>query len=354
MSFGLPWGFGSPYGFGTPIALIALLLVPLAVIAYILVQRRRANYAVRFTNLDLLANLVDKEPGWRRHLPTALYIAALAALLFALARPKASFEIPREEATVILVTDVSGSMRAEDIEPTRLAAAQEAGNLLLEQLPAKFRVGLISFSNNVTVNAAPTTDRDALSQALARLEPLSGTAMGDGLMAAIAQVDALQEILEQQALDTPGGAPTPTQTPIDPEARIPAVIILLSDGQNTVGQADPIDAADAAAERDIPIFTIALGTEDGVVDVEDPASGRIRRINVPPDEETLKDIADITSAKFFEAPSEEALQAVYEDLGSFIGKDREQREITAVVSLLAAVFLAAGGTFSLVWFNRLP
>ncbi len=354
MSFGLPWGFGSPYGFGTPIALIALIIVPLAIVAYILVQKRRANYAVRFTNLDLLANLVDKEPGWRRHLPTALYIGSLAALIFALSRPEASFEIPREEATVILVTDVSGSMRAEDVQPTRLDAAQAAGNLLLEILPPKFRVGLISFSNGVTVNASPTTDRELLSEALAKLRPLSGTAMGDGLMTAIEQIDALQEIQEQQALDTPGGAPTPTAPQVDPEKRVPAVIILLSDGQNTVGQADPLDAAEAAAERGIPIFTIALGTEDGMVDITDPASGRTRRIPVPPDEETLQEIAQMTDAKFFEAPSEEALEAVYTDLGSFIGKDREQREITAGVSLLAAILLAAGGTFSLLWFNRLP
>ena len=332
---------------------LGLLLVPIAITAYLVVQQRRSQYAIRFTNLDLLANLVDKEPGWKRHLPTALYIAALAALLFALARPKASFDISREEATVILVTDVSGSMKATDVAPSRLAAAQSAGDLLLKRLPAKFRVGLISFSNGVTVNAEPTTDREQVSKALNSLQPLSGTAMGDGLMQAIAEVDKIQHEEEQQALDTPGGAPTPTATPTDPAKRVPAVIILLSDGQNTVGQADPLDAADQAKARGVPIFTIALGTQSGQVDVVDPASGRTRRIPVPPDEETLQEIASVTDAKFFEAPSEEALAQVYKDLGSFIGKDREQREITAAVSLLAAVLLAAGGTFSLLWFNRI-
>ncbi len=340
--------------FGTPLALFALLLVPAALVAYLVMQSRRAQYAVRFTNVDLLANLVDKEPGWRRHLPSALYLVALAALLLALAKPERNIDVPREEATIILVTDISGSMNARDIEPTRLVAAQAAGNLLLDQLPEKFQVGLISFSSAVTVVAPPTTDRELIRSGLARLKAVGGTAMGDALMAAIEQIDILQN--QEQALDTPGGAAKPTPVPTnrkDANGRVPAVIILLSDGQQTLGRAQPLDAADEAAARGIPIFTIALGTQDGVVDVTDN-QGRTRTIRVPPDEQTLQKIADATGAEFFSAPSEKDLETVYKDLGSFIGHDTEKREVTVWVAAIAALFLVAGGTCSLLWFNRLP
>ncbi|MGE5596165.1 MAG: VWA domain-containing protein, partial [Hyphomicrobiales bacterium] len=167
--------------FAWPAALVALLLVPLAIWAYLAVQRRRARYAVRFTNLDLLANVVDEEPGWRRHLPAALYIAALAALLLALARPEVSVAVPKEQATVILVTDVSGSMNAKDVEPTRLAAAQQAAGVLVDELPEGFRVALVTFSTGVQTRVLPTTDREAVRSALEQLRANGGTAMGEAL-----------------------------------------------------------------------------------------------------------------------------------------------------------------------------
>jgi Ca-activated chloride channel family protein len=344
--------------FATPLALLALVVLPLALAGYLLVQRRRATYAVRFTNLDLLANIVNETPRWRRHVPPALYLASLGALLLALARPQWTIDVPREEATVVLVMDVSGSMLATDVEPSRLAAAQDASNHLLEKLPEGFNVSLVSFSNSVRIVVPATIDRETLRAGLARLEAIGGTAMGDGLMTGL---DVIQDVDEATALAEAGAngdaAPTPSTAPDDDEDRdgkVPAVIVLLSDGQNTLGFFDPLDVADIAAERGVPIFTIALGTEFGVVDIEDPQSGRTRRVRVPPDEETLQEIADTTDASFYSAPTADELDSVYDQLGSKIGYDQEEREVTAIASAIAAVLLAAGGAFSLFWFNRLP
>lgn len=342
--------------FEAPWALLALLVIPLAIAAYLVVQMRRPKYAVRFTNLDLLSNVVTRTPGWRRHLPAALYLAALAALALSLARPNVEVRVPREEATVILVTDVSGSMMATDVEPTRLAAAQRSAEVLLETLPEKFRVGLISFSTGVQTVTAPTIDREELRRGLYSLEARGGTAMGDALMHAL---DTIELTLQGDAAQAPvpGGAPvtpTPTPTPfVAQDGKAPAVIILLSDGKQTIGQADPFDAADLAAERGIPIFTIALGTQDGVVDIPDQ-NGILRRLRVPPDEETLQLIADTTGAKFFSAPDADELSDVFDNLGSVIGYDREEREVTAWFAGAAAALMMAGGALSLLWFNRFP
>ncbi|MCK9520643.1 MAG: VWA domain-containing protein [Dehalococcoidia bacterium] len=331
-----------------PVALLALLLIPLAVIGYMAAQQRRARFALHFTNLDLLANIVDETPGWRRHVPTALYLAGLAALIIALARPEVVVSVPREEATVILVTDISGSMNAEDVEPTRLVAAQEAANVLIEELPEGFRVSLVTFSTAVQTRVMPTTDREAVRAALEALQANGGTAMGDALMHSL---DLAQ--LEQQARNgDPGTTPTPTpqQAPGD---EAPVVVVLLSDGYNTAGSADPLQAADRAAEFGLPVFTVALGTQDGIVQVPDSA-GNLRTVRVPPDEETLEEIAERTGARFFTAPDASELRGIYEALGSTIGYDEEDREITPAFVAAAIFAITAGGALSLLWFNRFP
>src|SRR3712207_1522230 len=162
--------------FAAPMMLLGLLLIPVALLLYVLVQRRRAQYAVRFTNVDLLANIAPRTPAWRRHIPTALYLAALGALVFALARPSMTMAVPREEATIMMTIDVSGSMQATDVAPTRLAAAQAAATSFVDKLPKKFRVGLVTFSTQPNVLVSPTTDREALRSALASLTPTGGTA----------------------------------------------------------------------------------------------------------------------------------------------------------------------------------
>lgn len=339
--------------FDWPVALAGLLIVPLAIAAYLLVQKRRSRYAVRFTNLDLLANVVERTPGWRRHLPAALYLAALAALIVALARPQMITAVPNEEGTILLVTDVSGSMNARDVEPTRLAAAQEAAEALIDQLPQDFRVGLVTFSSGAQTLVPPTTEHQSVREAIRALYPRGSTAMGDAILHSI-------DVLRPPATDgdgngrwqgggVPGGVPTAEEK----EAFPPAVVVLLSDGFNTAGFADPLEAARDARALDIPIFTVALGTQDGVAEVLD-ASGRTRFVRVPPDEATLRDIANITEARFFSAPSADELKSVYEDLGSRIGYTDEEREVTHLLAAAAALFVVTAGALSLIWFNRFP
>jgi Ca-activated chloride channel family protein len=342
--------------FEWPVALLALLVIPLALLAYYAVQQRRVRYAVRFTNLDLLANVVEETPGWRRHLPAALYLMALAALVIALARPHTTVSVPKEQATVILVTDVSGSMNATDIKPTRLAAAQKSAHTLVDKLPKDFQVGLISFSTAARVLVAPTTEKDQVQAAIDTMTSRGGTAMGEAIL------DALNVARPPELRDgaTPGANPgaTPSPTPRGSGSQgqaedAPVILVLMSDGFNTNGDADPIEAAQQAADLNVPIFTIALGTPNGVAEVTD-AQGNIRRVRVPPDTETLKRIADDTDAKYVDAPAAGELQSVYDDLGSRIGYDHEKREITAVFAAVAAAFVVTAGGLSLLWFNRFP
>lgn len=342
--------------FAWPAWLLALFVIPALVAAYWLVQQRRSQYAVKFTNVDLLANLIDKTPGWKRHVAPSLYLLALAGLVVAMARPQAVEKIPKEEATVILVMDVSGSMNATDVLPSRLEAARESAINLVESLPDRFQISLIAFASNVRTVVPPTTDKDEVKRGIASLRAVSGTAMGDAIM------QAVELAKPTDAADQPPGsadegaapAPAPAATPRvpGPDDR-PAVIVLLSDGANSAGVANPIDAANEALARELPIFTIALGTQDGIVDITDNF-GRTRRIPVPPDEETLQEIADITGGTFFSAESAGDLDSVYKDLGSKIGFDEEKRDISHYWAGVAAALMLAGGAVSLLWFNRFP
>jgi Ca-activated chloride channel homolog len=329
-----------------PGLLWTLLLVPVALAAYLLAQRRRSRYTVRFTNLDLLANVVSAKPGWRRHVPPAFYLLALAALLISLARPQALALVPKEQATVILVMDVSGSMNATDVQPTRLVSSQRAAAGFIRQLPEKFRVGIVSFASTAQTLTRPTTDRAAVYEAVASLHAEGATAMGDGI---------------ERALDVkrpPTPPPTGTTRPApDPSVQqgsdAPMVVLLLSDGANTQGRAQPMEAASHAKELGVPVFTIALGTDQGMVDVPDE-TGNLRRIPVPPDTLTLQRIAEATGARFFAAPSSRDLKEVYRELGSKIGFVKERQEITVVFAATGLLFLVAGATMSLVWFSRFP
>jgi Ca-activated chloride channel family protein len=346
----------SALSFASPALLWTLLLVPAAVAAYQLMQRRRARYAVRFTNVDLLANLVAQSPGWRRHLPAALYLGALAALLISLARPQALVPVPKDDATVLLVMDTSGSMAATDVGPTRLQAAQAAGKTFLDELPSRFRVGVVAFSNAPQTLLRPTTDRAAAGQALNLLRADGGTAMGDALVQAITLTQDGASGAGQTgrtALAT-GRAGLSAPLPPTPAAQdgstdhAPAAILLLSDGANTAGRTSPEQAAQEAQQLGIPVYTIALGTPTGYVDIMG------QRINVPPDEDTLRQIAETTGGQFFQAPTARDLQAVYKDIGSRIGFVREPHDISALFAGAGAVLLVVGGALSLRWFNRFP
>jgi len=333
--------------FAVPVALWGLLLVPALVAAYLLAQRRRARYAVRFTNTDLLASLVTERPRWRRHLPPALFLLATAALLISLARPEASVLVPKEQATVILVMDVSRSMLARDVEPSRMEAAKAAAKSFVDKVPDEFKLGVVSFSATAQPITLPTSDRRLVIAGLDSLQPIGSTAIGEGIREGLS--------LARQSADAapPQAPPAPNQPEgsIRPDGEPPAVILLISDGKNEQGVAPEV-AAQEAKQDGIPVFTVALGTPDGVLLEE--RRGIVSARPVPPDELTLAQIANTTNGRFFRAPSSSDLQAVYDELGSRIGFEREQRDITPLFSAAGVILLIAGGLLSLRWFNRLP
>ena len=352
--------------FASPELLIGLLLVPVAIGVYLLVQRRRSRYAVRFTNVDLLANLVPKTPAWRRHIPPLLYLVAISALVVGLARPSMVMAVPREEATIILTIDVSRSMRATDVEPTRLAAAQAAASDFVDQLPESFRVGLVVFSTEARIVASPTTDRAEIHQAIDDLVANGGTAMGD----------AIAMSLEAAGVDSSGGgsaaspspdpsaapdasaapdvaaSPDPSASPAPDEPPLVATV-LLSDGANSTGDLEPQEAADRAAAAGVPIYTIALGTADGTVEVPN-LFGQLETMPVPPDTDTLAEVAETTGGRFFDAPTAEDLSQIYENLGSRVGYTEQQQDVTQLFAAVALAFVLAGAGLAAHWFNRFP
>jgi Ca-activated chloride channel family protein len=327
--------------FISPNVLWALLLIPALVAGYLLLQRRRMRYAMRFTNVDLLSNLVAESPRWRRHVPTAIFLLALGALIVAMARPQLVTEVPREEASVVLAMDVSGSMQATDVSPTRLRAAEQAANLFLDRVPEELRVGLITFSDGAQVRVQPTDDHAAVRSSLANLEADGGTAIGDAVSLAT-ELDIATAGDAQLAADE-----------VPDENGPPLVVLLLSDGSPSPDTMDPIEAAQEAKAAGIPVYTIALGTDEGTVEVTD-ALGFTETIEVPPDRETLGQIAQITGAAAFSAPTQQALDAVYDRLGSSIGYDEELREVTYAFAAGGLVLLLVAGSLSALWFNRLP
>jgi Ca-activated chloride channel homolog len=346
--------------FATPWALLALLLVPLVVLGLVLARRRRIRFAIRYPALDVLAGVVERERRGR-WIPAALLVLALTALLLGAARPMARVPVPRDEATVMLIIDVSGSMNADDVEPTRMAAAQRAASRFLDRLPARFQVGLVTFSSEAETLVPPTTDREAVRSALASLSANGGTAMGDGLARALDVIEAAR----QQAA---GGAPVPPTT-VDPSAPsttappgtlapgtqapvTPAVALLLSDGARSAG-VDPFVEAERARQLRVPVYTIALGTANGVLR-QPNAFGGTRIQPVPPDPDSLARIAETSSGRFFQAPTSENLTAVYDSLGSRIGFRMEEREVTVAFTAAGLLLLAAAGALRMRRGARLP
>ena len=319
--------------FASPFILWGLLLLPVALVGYWLIQRRRIKYAARFTNLDLLANVVDATPGRRRHVPALIALAALAALIVAMARPQTVVAVPRDDATVVLTMDSSASMTATDVPPSRLDAAKSSASSFLDRLPERFRVGLVSFSSTVRVLEEPTEDRDAVRTSLDSLEGDVGTALGDAI---VASVDLAPTAEEQERA---GGKPL-------------FAVLLLSDGANSTGSV-PLAILDQAKEAGVPIYTIALGTPEGTVEITNDY-GETQTYDVPPDPETLKRVAEETGGRFFEAPTEADLEAVYEEIGSQVSYEDEERELTAAFAGAAAVLLLIGGSLSALWFGRIP
>jgi Ca-activated chloride channel family protein len=320
--------------FASPELLVGLLLVPAAIGLYLLVQRRRSRYAVRFTNVDLLANIAPRTPAWRRHVPPVLYLVAITALVIGLARPSMVMAVPRNEATIILTIDVSGSMQATDVQPTRLAAAQKAASDFVDQLPSSFRVGLVVFSTEARIELPPTTDHAQVHTAIDNLAAHGGTAMGDAIELSLEAAGVAgtgngtgqgpTSSQDPSASQAPGTSarpenPASSDPSVSRRRRKPLVAtVLLSDGANSTGSLDPQQAADNAAAAGMPVYTIALGTADGTVELQDPF-GQTQQLQVPPDTQTLTAVAETTGGKFFSAPSAEDLAQIYESLGSKVG-----------------------------------
>jgi Ca-activated chloride channel family protein len=337
--------------FDRPLLLLTLLVVPIAVAVYLLAERRRMRYAISYTNLDVLASVVGGR-SLRRYVAPVLFLLSLAALCVALARPQRSTLIASDRATVILVIDVSGSMHARDVKPTRLGAAQAAVHTFLERVPKRVRVALIAFSSEAEVAAPPSTNREVVRASvdeLGFLQGYGGTAIGDALAAAVQ--------LGKQAVRNQTGPETIAYTATKPSS--PVSILFLSDGKQTRGALQPLQGAQLAKTAGIPVYTVALGTPNGVLypfagGLGGGGGGVPRRIPVPPDPETLSAIANTTGGKFFNARSADALQSAYKELGSKLGRVPGHNEVTNELLALAALVLVAAGVLSARWAPRLP
>ncbi|MGH2751913.1 MAG: VWA domain-containing protein [Actinomycetota bacterium] len=338
--------------FDSPLWLLVALLVPLILIAQWVLRRRRMRYAIAYSNTSVLAS-VATQTSWRRSVPVALFATAFLVLALGMAKPQAEVAVPRDEATVILAIDVSGSMQATDVTPDRITAAKKAASSFISRLPDRFRIAVVSFSDVANVLAQPTTDRGSTLDALASLEAEGGTAMGEALSQSVRLV---QDDRERIALPTPTPtvSPSPGSSPPpapDQRERVSAVL-LLSDGYNTTGMS-PLAAAGQAQQLGVPVYSIALGTPDGVVTVPDQF-GNQRLLPVPPDYATLEQIATITDGDYFEAPSDRDLQSVYDSLGERIGYTTRPDEITYAFAGAGALLLLLAAATSLLWRGRLP
>ena len=311
--------------FASPVFLLTLLLVPAGFAAARAARSRRRRYAVRFPATATVIAVLDRGPQWRRFVPPALLALSVAALALALARPERTIAVPIEEANVVLVSDASGSMAATDVAPTRLDAAREAALAFMKKVPQQLRVGLVGFSSVPHTVLRPTLDRETLAVTLSGLQSSGGTATGDALAV---------------ALDTLA----PEE---DKRKRPPSAIILLSDGKTTEGR-DPIEVAREAARLRIPVYTVALGTPDGVV-----AGGLGGFIPVPPDPETLRQMSRVSGGQAFEVEDGDELQGVYEKLGSSVGTRPDQQELTAGFAGGGLLLLLAAFGTSLYWRARL-
>jgi Ca-activated chloride channel homolog len=318
--------------FDWPLALLLLLAVPLAIGGYVVLERRRRRQSAAFAAPALHPNLIGRSPGRLRHLAPVLALVALAALAIGLARPHAMVSVPQEEATVVLAIDTSRSMVAKDVPPSRLAVAQRAVRGFLEKLPENYRVGMVSFAQSAQTVLPATANRQAAQAALRSLRTGDGTALGEGIARAIQVAQ---------------------RVPAEEGKKPPASILVLSDGAQTQGVLTPLQAAERARKLRIPVYTVAFGTENGVVEVVDD-NGFRQRVTVPPDPPTLRRVSQATGGRFYAAPTAAQLEAVYEELGSRIGSVRKEREITAAFAASGAVLLLAAGAASALLFGRLP
>lgn len=344
-----------------PEALWLLLAAPLLVGAYVFLLRRKKKDAVRYASLSLVKAAIGPGQRFRRHFPPLLFLLALVASIVAIARPSAVITLPSEQRTIILAIDVSLSMRAADIEPSRLAAAQEAAKAFVQEQPADVRIGIVSFAGTASVVQSPTRNRDDLVAAIDRLQLQRHTAIGSGIIVSLATLlpDAgidLESVLfggrggrdggRAIPADKAGKAETKPFTPVPPGSYASGAIILLTDGRRTMGP-DPSDAARMAAERGVRVYTVGFGTAGGGMADVGGWSVYMRF-----DEETLKTVADLTRAEYFYAGSAADLKKVYQQLNTQFVLEKKETEIGALAIAVAAVLTLVAAALSVLWFNR--
>jgi Ca-activated chloride channel homolog len=316
--------------FAAPLVLLGLAFLPLLALAYALHARTRTRAAAAFSAPHLAPSVAPVRPGWRRHVPMLAFAFALALILVAAARPQTTVAVPVEHASILLMTDVSGSMQAQDVKPSRLVAVRRAATTFVDSVPKQVNAGVMAFNQTPTILQSPTTDRIAVKSALQRLQSSGGTATGNAVRAAVRILTA-----------TPGADGKPP----------PAAIVLLSDGKSTSGVA-PLTAAQEAGRRHIPIYTVALGTSTGTITIPRKGGGTETR-QVPPDPETLRQMAAASGGQAYQAADAQRLSQVYERLGSQLGRKNEPRQISSLFAAAALALLLAGAALTLRWFGRL-
>lgn len=334
-----------------------LLTVPLLVLVYVGLLRRRKRLVLRLASIDIARQAMGRGPHWRRHLPPALFLLAMATALFAASRPTARIALPSNQATVMLAIDVSLSMRATDIKPNRIVAAQEAAKAFLKELPGHVRVGIVTFAGTAQVVQPATLQRADLVAAIDRFQLQRGTAVGSGIVVALSELfpDHGIDLGEMtyggtrrgKSIDEAPSRPKKTFVPVAPGSYPSAAIVLLTDGRRTTG-VDPQEAARMAADRGIRVYSIGLGTVDGAIPGFEGWSMYLKL-----DEPSLKAIASVTQAQYFYAGNADALKTVYEQLGTRLQVDTQETELSALLALAAAVLALAAAGLSLLWFNRI-
>jgi len=329
-----------------PQMLVFLILVPVLAGLYVWMQKRRRRYALQYASVSLVQQAIGRGPGIRRHIPAALYLLAITAMIFALARPQATVPMPQNTGTIILALDVSGSMLAEDVKPNRMEATKQAVREFVEKQPNGIKIGIVSFSDFGALVAPPTRDRKPVLDAIARLRPQRGTNIGGGLQAAL---DAIYEGIDggPSSIPAPGAAPAPTPTDAATKAP-PASIVLLSDGQSNTGPQPQVVAQEAARAK-IKVYTIGIGTPQGTI-----LQIQGRNVFTRLDEEALRSVADQTDGRYFNAQDKDDLRQIYDELARERQFEDEETEVTFAVTAAAMLLTVLAGSLGLLWFNRLP
>jgi Ca-activated chloride channel homolog len=330
-----------------PVMLFLLVLVPLFAVLYIRMQRRRRQLATRVGSLGLAQGTMCRKPGLHRHIPPLLFLLSLTILIVALARPQTIVSLPRFEGTVMLVFDVSGSMAADDLKPTRMEAAKVAARSFIERQPPTVNVGVVSFSDSGFAVQAPTNDQVSILAAIDRLAPQRGTSLAQGIVAALNTIAAGKG--EGPRLYS-NLTPTPmlTPTPVPKGTYSSAVIVLLTDGENNM-RPDPLMAAQLAVDRGVRIYTIGIGSPAGTTLHVNGFT-----VHTQLDEAMLQQIAQLTNGAYFNAENETDLRSIYDNLTPQLVFKAEKTEVTSILAGISILVLLIGGTFSLLWFGRMP